>query len=40
MRNTQLYQQILGLVEPWFVENVELKLEDGRADVFVDHRAK
>lgn len=38
MRDTQLYQQILGLCEPWFVERVELKLDEQRVDIFVDHR--
>jgi transposase len=38
MRDTQLYQQILGLAEPWFVERVELKMDELRVDVFVDHR--
>jgi transposase len=37
MRDTRLYQQILGLAEPWFVEKVELKMEEGRVDVFVEH---
>ena len=39
MRATQLYQQILGLVEPWFVGQVELKLAEGRVDIFVEHRS-
>jgi transposase len=38
MRDTQLYQQILGLVEPWFVDKVDLKMAEGRVDIFVDHR--
>ena len=38
MRDTQLYQQILGLAEPWFVDRVELKMEEGRVDIYVDHR--
>ena len=39
MRDTQLYQQILGLIDPWFVRQVELKMADGRVDVFVEHHA-
>jgi transposase len=38
MRDTQLYQQILGLAEPWFVDRVELKTDEGRVDIFVEHR--
>jgi transposase len=40
MRDTQLYQQILGLAEPWFVGRVELKMEEGRVDIFVEHQAE
>jgi len=39
MRDSQLYQQILGLNEPWFVQRVELKMDQQRVDIFVDHRA-
>ena len=38
MRDTQLYQQILGLVDPWFVSKVELKLAEERVDIHVEHR--
>jgi len=38
MRDTQLYQQILGLVDPWFVDRVELNTSDSRVDIFVEHR--
>jgi transposase len=38
MRDTQLYQQILGLVDPWFVSRVELNTEQSRVDIWVDHR--
>jgi len=40
MRDSQLYQQILGLSDPWFVERVELNLAEQRVDVFVEHRAQ
>jgi transposase len=40
MKDTQLYQQILGLSEPWHVERVELNLAEQRVDVFVGHDAK
>ena len=39
MQDTQLYQQILGLAEPWFVSKVELKVNEGRVDLFVEHRS-
>lgn len=39
MRDTQLYQQILGLAEPWFVDRVELDLAEQRVEIFVEHRA-
>ena len=39
MRDTQLYQQILGLTEPWFVARVELNMDEQRIDLHVDHRA-
>ena len=39
MKDTQLYQQILGLTDPWFVKNVELKMDDQRVDIFVEHQA-
>jgi transposase len=39
MRDTDLYQRVLGLTEPWFVDRVELKVADKRVDVWVDHAA-
>src|SRR5688572_16191022 len=38
MRDTQLYQQILGLAEPWFVSRVELNTVENRVDIWVEHR--
>lgn len=38
MRDTDLYQQILGLVDPWFVSRVELKMAEQRVDIYVEHR--
>ena len=40
MRDTELYRQILGLVDPWFVAKVELKMAEQRVDIFVEHRAE
>jgi transposase len=39
MQDHQLYEQILGIVSPWFVERVELNLEEGEVHVFLQHRA-
>jgi transposase len=39
MDDKRLYQQILGLGEPWVVDRVELDLAEGRVDVFVTHSA-
>ena len=38
MQDRQLYEQILGLPSPWFVERVELDLEAGVVNVYVAHR--
>ena len=35
MRDKDLYQQILGVPEPWRVTDVDLKLDDGRIEVLV-----
>lgn len=37
MRDRQLYQQILGITDPWFVARVELRLEEGAVHVYLDH---
>jgi len=37
MRDTELYQQLLGLAPPWTVDRVELSVGDKRVDVWVDH---
>jgi transposase len=38
MRDIDLYQQVLGLAEPWFVERVELSVPDKTVDIWVAHR--
>ncbi|MGH7927052.1 MAG: ISL3 family transposase [Candidatus Binatia bacterium] len=38
MQDRQLYEQILGLPAPWFVERVELDLKEGVVNVHVAHR--
>jgi transposase len=37
MRDTELYQHLLGVVAPWTVSKVELSVQDGRVDVWVEH---
>lgn len=37
MRDTELYQHLLGLREPWTVANVELNARERRVDVWVEH---
>lgn len=37
MQDRQLYQQILGIASPWFVERVELKLGEGDVHVHLAH---
>ena len=40
MRDIEFYAQVLGPVEPWFVEDVELSVENKRIDIFVSHDVK
>ena len=37
MRDVELYEQILGLGEPWEVRDVELNIDEGRVDIHVEH---
>lgn len=37
MRDTELYQHLLGLRTPWTVANVELNTREHRVDVWVEH---
>jgi transposase len=37
MQDRQLYEQILGIGEPWFVDEVELRLEQGEVHVHLKH---
>src|SRR6267142_6251635 len=38
MQDKELYRQILGIQEPWFVESVDLQLEKGEIHVGLNHR--
>lgn len=40
MRDVDLYQAVLGITAPWKVTRVELGLEAGRVDVYVEHGPK
>jgi transposase len=37
MRDTELYRHLLGVVEPWEVDRVELSVTEVRVDVWVGH---
>lgn len=37
MQDKELYRQILGIQSPWFVERVELELENGEIRVYLEH---
>lgn len=37
MQDRQLYEEILGIQSPWFVDHVELKLEYGQVHVHLKH---
>jgi len=37
MRDIELYAQLLGLVDPWYVEDVELSVKERRVDILVSH---
>lgn len=39
MRDTELYQRVLGLSAPWSVSRVELKVNERQVDIWVEHRA-
>lgn len=38
MRDIELYRHVLGLELPWEVTRVELSLDEGKVDVWADHR--
>lgn len=40
MQDRQVFEQILGIVSPWFVADVELALDQGEVRVALEHRAE
>ena len=40
MQDRQLYEQILGIGKPWFVDEVELRLEQGEVHVYLKHKER
>lgn len=38
MRDTELYQRILGIESPWTVSKVELSMDRGRVDIWAEHK--
>jgi transposase len=37
MQDRELYRRILGIESPWYVERVDLKLEEGEVHVYLEH---
>ena len=37
MRDTKLFETILGITTPWHVARVELKTDDKRVDLWLEH---
>jgi transposase len=37
VRDVELYAQLLGLVDPWFVDDVEMSVDERRVNVWVSH---
>ena len=37
MRDIEFYAQVLGLTDPWYVEDVDLSVETRRVDITVSH---
>lgn len=37
MRDSDLYAQLLGLIDPWFVDDVDMSVKERRVDVAVSH---
>ena len=39
MRDTRLFETILGITAPWHVARVELKTDDQRVDLWLEHES-
>ena len=39
MQDRELFRRILGIEAPWFVESVDLKLEEGEVHVHLAHES-
>lgn len=40
MRDTELYERVLGIERPWFVARVELAVKEQRVDIYLEHQAQ
>lgn len=40
MNTNDFYGQLLGIEDPWLIENVELDMDDKRVDISVRYSAK
>ena len=38
VQDKELYRRILGIRSPWYVERVDLKLEEGEVHVYLEHQ--
>lgn len=37
MKDTELFTQLLGIHQPWYITRVEFTKEENRVDIFIDH---
>ena len=38
MKDTELFTELLGITEPWFIEDINLDRNNKRVDIFINHR--
>ncbi len=36
MNDKKLYKQILGVVTPWEIKQIDLKMDQGRVDIYLE----